>query len=323
MPSAGTVARAEEFWLNALYAQVLEARSGEQAPPGEPSGGARLPVLLLHPTPLDHDFWLPVARLLSGFRRVVPDLRGHGRSCLHSPSTAGEGVPSALLPIEAQALSEMVSIEQLGRDMVALLEALNIEKAVLVGCSIGGYVLYELWRSAPERVAAMVFCASKPQADTAAEREKRAEWIAKMELARLAGAATPTPEFTEAMLSALLSSVTRASHPEIVAETRRMIEQVRPEAIQAIQRGLAARPDSRATAATITVPTCVIAGAEDTSSRPEDMFALQAMLATASEAAEYHLVEGASHYVALDQPHKVAAILEEFLARHAVAQIAP
>ncbi len=271
--------------LHPLYTQVLEpglAASPEQT------------LVLLHPTPLHHAFWLPVAQRLPGYWRVLPDLRGHGRSPL------GAAGATAL------------TIEQLAVDTLALLDTLHIERAIFAGCSIGGYTLYELWRIAPERVAGLIFCASKPQADTDAERTKRADWIAKMEPARLSGELHPVPEFIDAMLTALLSKSTHRDHPALVAEVRAMMEQVRPEAIQAIQRGLGQRPDARQTALTISVPTCVIAGAEDTSSTPADLSALHTTLLQAGSRSAYHLLSNAGHYAPFEQPAIVVDILDTF-----------
>jgi pimeloyl-ACP methyl ester carboxylesterase len=267
---------------NSLYVQVLEP---EPEQPG-------LPVVMLHPTPLHHGFWLPVAQRLPGYRRILPDLRAHGRSPLGS--------------------ALVLTVAQLAADAVALLDALGIGRAVFVGCSIGGYTLYELWRTAPERVAGLVFCASKPQADTDVERAKREDWIAKMEPARLAGVKSPPREFVDAMLSALLSTSTRRDHPALVSEVRAMMEQVAPASIQAIQRGLAQRPDARATAQTIIVPTCVIAGDEDASSTPADLAALHTLLRKSGAASEYHLLPGTGHYGPIEQPGEVAAILDAF-----------
>ncbi len=279
-----------------LFAEVVEPRLT-----AFPAGTRPGTLVLLHPTPLNHRFWLPVALHLPGYRLILPDLRGHGRSPLGG----------ACQPTEAPVLT----MEQLGRDLIALLDVLGIERAVVGGCSIGGYTLYELWRAAPGRCAGAIFCNSKPQADTDTERAKRAEWIAKHEAPRLLGATAPTEEFVDTMLTALLSDETRAHKPEVVASVRAMMEQVSPLAIQAIQRGLGARPDSQATADSMRLSTCVIAGEEDVSSTPDDLSALHAMLARAGSASEYHLLTQAGHYAPMEQPQAVAGILDRFLRR--------
>src|SRR4051812_47558136 len=110
--------------------------------------GAGMPVVFLHPTPLDHDYWRPLVnewRRGAGapMRAIVPDLRGHGSSKLGSlPAGAFERVPDA----------PVLTMQQLAADVLALLDHLAVREAVFVGCSIGGYVMLELWRQAPQRM---------------------------------------------------------------------------------------------------------------------------------------------------------------------------
>ena len=144
-------------------------------------------VVLLHPTPCDHRFWLRVVESLSGrYRVILPDLRGHGQS------EAGSGP---------------ITIEKLGADIVKLLDGLGIQRALFGGCSVGGYTLYELWREVPARVSALAFCCSRPQADAEANRAKREEWIAQI---RQRG----TGEFIEAMVESLIGPTARQRSPE-------------------------------------------------------------------------------------------------------------
>lgn len=242
-------------------------------------------LVLLHPTPVHHAFWLPVAGPLSAkYRVILPDLRGHGLS------EAGEGI---------------VTIEKLGADIERLLNELNIGKALFVGCSIGGYTLYELWRRMPERISALAFCSSKPQADTEANRAKRQEHIAKI---RERG----TGAFVEAMVDALISPATKSRWPQKIAEAREMMQSMRPEAVIAVQQGLAARPDSVATAKMIRVPTCVVAASDDTSSTPADMRLLAEVIRNGGYSSEYHEIPNAGHYAPWEQPDVVGPLLRRF-----------
>ncbi len=122
--------------------------------------GSGLPVVFLHPTPLDHDYWRPLTEDLAGVRAIVPDLRGHGQSELgrNLPTGGFAGVPEA----------PVLTMAQLATDVLALLDHLEIKEAVFAGCSIGGYVLLELWRRAPERMRGLAFVCTKPQPDAAA-----------------------------------------------------------------------------------------------------------------------------------------------------------
>ena len=120
-------------------------------------------VVFLHPTPLDHAYWVPMVDGLAGVRAIAPDLRGHGASELGPVDSLPAG-GFALVP-DAPALT----VTQLAADVLALLDHLKIEEAVFAGCSIGGYVLLELWRRRRNgcRAGVCVFqaaggCGSKP-----------------------------------------------------------------------------------------------------------------------------------------------------------------
>lgn len=242
-------------------------------------------VVLLHPTPVDHRFWLAAAEILAGkYRVILPDMRGHGQSEL------GEG---------------SITVEKLAADAGRLLDHLEMGRALFGGCSIGGYTLFEIWRTMPARVEAFAFCCSKAQADTEAARAKREETIAKV---RERG----TAEFIESNLETLIGSGARRRWPEKVAEAREMMQAVPVESIVAVQQGLAARPDSVVTARTMRIPCCVIAGGEDPGSTPADMRLLAEQIRNGGYGAEYSEIPDAGHYAPFEQPELVARILGRF-----------
>ena len=242
-------------------------------------------VVLLHPTPVDHRFWLAAAEILAGkYRVILPDMRGHGQSEL------GEG---------------SITVEKLAADAGRLLDHLEMGRAFFGGCSIGGYTLFEIWRTMPARVEAFAFCCSKAQADTEAARAKREETIAKV---RERG----TAEFIESNLETLIGSGARRRWPEKVAEAREMMQAVPVESIVAVQQGLAARPDSVVTARTMRIPCCVIAGGEDPGSTPADMRLLAEQIRNGGYGAEYSEIPDAGHYAPFEQPELVARILGRF-----------
>ena len=260
---------------------------------GFTDAGTGPPVVFLHPTPLDRDYWRPVAKELAGIRAVVPDLRGHGVSELGSALPVGgfDLVPDA----------PVLAMDQLATDVLALLDQLSLRRAVFVGCSIGGYVMLEIWRRAPERMTGLVFICSKPQPDAPANLIRRAETIQR---ARTEGVTA----LFDGMAQTLLCETSRRERPEIVAEIRSHMT-LTPEAEVAVQVGLATRPDSVPTVSTIRVPILAIAGAEDTSVTPADMEAFR----SAPGGCELHVLPGAGHFAAYEQPRKVAALMAPWL----------
>ena len=242
-------------------------------------------VVLLHPTPVHHAFWLPVAQQLSDrYRLTLIDLRGHGQS------SAG---------------TETITMARLAGDVHALLASSGIQHAAFVGCSIGTYTLYEYWRRFPEQMAALVCICGKPQPDSAANRDSRRE---SMQVAPQAGGLA---KFFDRMADTLIGPTARQQHPEVRTEARSMMNAVSLQAMLAVQQGLMERPDSVPTLATINVPVCVIAGGEDQSSTPPEM----QVIADEVPDAEFHLVENAGHYAPFEQPQTFASLIGAFLDR--------
>ncbi len=269
------------------------------------SSGARLvfddagtgtPVIFLHPTPTDGTFWRPVIAGLEGIRAIVPDLRGHGGSELGRMLPVGEfgRVPDA----------PVLTMRQLGADILSLLDHLKLDQAFFVGCSIGGYVLLELWRRAPERIRGLAFVCSKPQPDTEPGLAKRAATIAA---ARQDGAA----KVLDGMAENLVGATARKDRPQIVAELRAHMT-LTTEALVSVQAGLAVRPDSVPTVANMNAPVLAVAGGEDASVSPQEMEAFRA----APGGCEWRLLEGAGHAAAYEQPRAVADLIQNWLRHH-------
>jgi 3-oxoadipate enol-lactonase len=266
------------------------------------SGGARLgfsdsggglPVVFLHPTPLDRDYWRPLCDELAGVRAIVPDLRGHGSSEL------GTGLPVGGFARVPDA--PVLTMAQLAADVLALLDHLELASAVFAGCSIGGYVLLELWRQAPHRMRGLAFVCSKPQPDAEANLARRAATIAQARAGDMAG-------LFEGMAQSLVGATARERRPEIVAEARARMT-LGLDALVAVQAGLATRPDSVPTVATINEPVLAIAGGADPSVSPEEIKAFVA----APGGCESHLLLDAGHFAAYEQPEKVASLVAAWL----------
>jgi 3-oxoadipate enol-lactonase len=133
--------------------------------------GAGQPVVFLHPTPLDGDYWRPLIEDLGGVRAIVPDLRGHGsRSWARICRWADlRRVPDA----------PVLTMAQLADDVLALLDHLQCEGSGLCRlldrrlCAAG---VVAQGSGADEGLA---FVCSKPQPDAEANLEKRAATIAQ------------------------------------------------------------------------------------------------------------------------------------------------
>jgi len=243
--------------------------------------GAGPSVVLLHPFPLNHHFWAAIAAQLSRrYRLIIPDLRAHGASEL------GDGP---------------ATMQKLADDLARICGEEKAGKTMFVGVSIGGYVLFEFWRRYREQVAALVLANTRARAETPESKAARLQAAGRVLREGTAG-------FVEDMLSRLLSQVTRTNRPEIVDAARTMMQTMSADDVAEVQRGIAQRPDSVATLATIHVPTLIIAGEED--SVPLSEFELMRQRIAGSE---LRVISRAGHYAALEKPEEFGGLLRGFL----------
>ena len=260
---------------------------------GFSDSGSGLPVIFLHPTPLDRDYWRPLIQQFPKLRAIVPDLRGHGLSELGTNLPIGRfsRVPDA----------PVLTMAELASDVLALLDLLRLHSAVFAGCSIGGYILLEIWRRAAERVRGMAFICSKPQPDAEANLSKRVENIAR---ARSEGIS----KLFDEMSVNLVGESSRRDRPTIISELRSHMT-LSAEAVVAVQAGLAVRRDSVPTVSSIRVPVLAIAGGTDASVSPADMEAFK----LAPGGCTFHTLPVAGHLAAYEQPRTVAALMTPWL----------
>jgi pimeloyl-ACP methyl ester carboxylesterase len=255
--------------------------------------GSGLPVIFLHPTPLDHFYWLPMIAELRNVHAIAPDFRGHGASVLGANLPAGGFARVPHAPV--------LSMGQLAADVLALMDQLVLPEAVFVGCSIGGYAMLELWRKAPTRMRGLAIVCSKAQPDLEANLAKRVETIAKVRAEGPAGV-------FDGNAQTLIGASARARRPEIVQELRARMT-LNAEAVVATQAGLATRPDSVPDIPSIDAPILAICGGEDPGITEAEMRAFEA----AEGGCEFHLLPDAGHFAAYEQPAKVAAIVAPWL----------
>lgn len=204
------------------------------------SGSGRA-LVLLHAFPLSADQWLPqLHRVPQGWRFIAPDLRGFRGA---GPAFEDPG-------------ADKLSIEDYADDVLALLTHLEIERAVVGGVSMGGYVAFGLLRRARGRVAGLVLSNTRAAADTADARAGRERMI------RLATDEGPAGIARE-MLPRLLGETTTKWQPDLVEAVRRLVMMNSTQGIVAALGALRDRPDSTALLSSLVIPTLIIAGAED------------------------------------------------------------
>jgi pimeloyl-ACP methyl ester carboxylesterase len=240
------------------------------------------PIVLLHPFPADHEFWLPVAEpLATRYRVILPDLRGHG------DSSVGEGP---------------ATMEKHAADITRMMDDAEVGRAPLIGVSIGGYVLFEFWRKQRGRVAALGLFNTKAPADNAEARAARLK-AAKDVLDR------GTEPFFEVQIPRMLSKTTMENRPDLVDGALRMMRKMSPQNLAQIQRGMADRPDSVETLKTINVPTLLVTGDEDILTGVNEAQFMQPRIS----GSQMRVISKAGHYSPWEQPEEAAKLLRQFL----------
>lgn len=237
-------------------------------------------LLLLHAFPLDARMWEPqLSALAPAVPTCAPHLPGFG------------GTPGAGAMMSMAAAAERAERE---------LDRAGIDRAVVCGLSMGGYVAFELWRRSPGRFTGLVLANTRALPDTeegAANRRALAERLQ-----------SEGREFFADGPPGLLS----ANAPEHVrAFVRQLISEQSADAIAAASLGMAERPDSTPDLAGIDVPALVITASEDTLIPPD----VSAAMADQVSGAELSVIEGAGHLSNLEAPDAFAELLEEHLER--------
>ena len=238
--------------------------------------GQGIPVVLLHGFPLDHTIWEPLLSVIKERARIIlPDMRGHGLS----PVTDGA-----------------YSMRLMAADIAALLDRLGIDKAIVVGHSMGGYVGLAFAQAYPNRLAGLGLIATQAAADTPEKRHNRlnmADEIGRKGVKHLA----------EDMSTRL------TTRPELIPSLRTLILKMNPKGAIGALKGMADRPDMTEFLPSITIPSLVLAGSDDVMIPIERPRTMEKMLARA------WLVEipSAGHVPMMEYPQQVAEALDQLI----------
>jgi 3-oxoadipate enol-lactonase len=234
--------------------------------------GKGSPVVLLHGYPFDKSMWSEQLEAIAaaGLRAIAPDLRGLG---------------------ETKSSSEVATMDEMARDVAALLDHLRVEQTVVCGLSMGGYVAFEFMGLFPARVRGLVLAGTRAPADNEQEkagREQQAQTMLRAGMVPISIATLPK----------LLAWRTLSEKPNVVKRVRAMITRSDPKGAAAAQRGMAARRDYTEDLAKINVPTLVIVGRED-SIRP---VADAEFMNRGIRNSHLVVIEDAAHMTNMEQP---------------------
>lgn len=230
------------------------------------SQGSGTPMLLLHGYPLSGELFARNRDALAsaGYRVITIDHRGYGQS------VAPEG--------------DAGSIQTYAKDALAVMDQLNVPSAIIGGMSMGGPIVFEMYRTAPERFKGMLLI------DTIANPANVVEKALWGSMAQKAVTYGPQSLVGE-LLKDMLTGQTRLSKPGDAKFLGDIVKQASIAGDVAGARALSERPDSLHMLGTITVPTLILEGVEDTVYPPPFAMKMQQNIA----GSKLVLIPGAAH----------------------------
>ena len=239
--------------------------------------GSGWPVLLLHAFPMNADQWRPqLERAPAGWRLVAPDV------------TVRPGAER---------------VDDMAAGVLQLADHLEIERAVIGGLSMGGYVTFAAYQQAPERFVGMLLANTRSAADTPDGRNGRERMIA---LVRERG----TSAIADEMLPKLLGATATRERPDLQAEVRRIAESCTPDGVAGALAAMRDRPDSTPMLDRISCTTLVIAADEDIVTPLAEMERMQERIPRS----RLVVLHGAGHLSNLEAPEQFSKALTDFFA---------
>jgi 3-oxoadipate enol-lactonase len=237
-------------------------------------------VVLSHSIGTDHRVWdAQVAPLVAAGLRVVRyDHRGHGAS----PTPPGP-----------------YAIGDLGADVLALLDTLEVASASVVGISLGGMVALWLGAHAPGRVDRLVACC------TSARIDPPDLWLERAAIARRDGMAA----LVDSILPRWVTPAFAEAHPEAMARLREVVERTPGEGYAGCAEAIAAM-DQTADLRRIRAPTLVVGGGQDVATPAAEH---SAPIAAAIPGARLEILDAAPHLASVERPDEVTRVVLEHL----------
>ena len=248
------------------------------------SGSDKHPIIFVHGFPFNKKTWHPQFGFFSQNNRVITyDIRGFGKS------TSG---------------TKEMSMSQFADDLVDFMSHLEIEKAIVCGLSMGGYILLNAVNRYPEKFSALVLCDTQCIADSLETKEKRQQSISNIPEGGLA-------DFTESFIKNIFLEETLKNEQEMVDKIRNTILATSVTSITTTLKALADRDETCSMLQNIKIPTLIICGKEDKITPPLQAQFLKDGIAHST----LSIIEDAAHLSNLEKPDVFNKELANFISK--------
>ena len=226
--------------------------------------------------------WLPQINFFKSTYHVIAyDIRSFGKST----NDLGE-----------------LSIDIFARDLIKFMDAIVINKAIICGLSMGGFIALNAVANFPERFLGLVLCDTNSEADTEENRIKRYETIQQIET-------TGINDYTNGFIKKAFSSNTLLNNQTIANKIEKVIRANPPHVITAGIVALAKRSATNSILNKISIPTCIVCGTDDIITPPSQSEYMHKKIKNST----LYLINNAGHLSNLEQPEVFNLHLNKFL----------
>ncbi len=247
------------------------------------AGTSLIPLIFIHGFPFDKSSWRPQMQFFQKTHRVIAfDIRGFGKS---------------------NTTIDKDSINIYAEDLIKLMDALHIEKAIVCGLSMGGYVLLNAVHNHPDRFDAIILSDTKCEADSDEAKTMRLESIEAIKNGGLQA-------FIDGFAKKVFCQNTLDNSPKLVENITKLMLSTPQNTLISSLLALAERAEACVSLGNINVPTLIICGQEDAVTPPIHAKYLHENIKNS----KLNFIENAGHLSNLEQSKQFNALIESFIA---------
>jgi 3-oxoadipate enol-lactonase len=240
-------------------------------------------IIFIHGFPFNKSMWKSqVEALKNKYRLIAYDIRGHGNS---------------------DAGTEDFTIDLFVSDLIGLMDGLKIDRAILCGLSMGGYIALSAMEKYKERFDALILADTQCIADTAEAKAKRMKTIESIK-------ETGVEKYAEESIKNLFAAESFVTRKKEVADVREMIMKTSEKSLFSTLHALSVRKETCHILTEIKVPVLIIVGKEDKITPPAAAMVLYENI----KGSLLRIIEQAGHLSNLENPKEFNLLLKQFVA---------
>lgn len=239
-------------------------------------------IIFIHGFPLSKMMWNKQIEVLKeNYHVIAYDIRGHGNTDIGNDN---------------------FSIDLFVNDLLSLMDALKIDKTILCGLSMGGYIALKAIEKFPERFIGLVLCDTNCSADTPEGKEKRIKTIETIK-------ENGVEKYAGESLKKLFAPESFSKHLDEIAIVREMIINTSKQSLYKTLYALAERAETCTSLHKLKVPVLIIVGKDDELTPPD----VALMMHEKIKGSKFHIIENAGHLSNLENSEQFNNQISEFL----------